>query len=128
MPSRNHILVITSIALGFTAACSPTGGATLKDLPPEESLNCAANLFAVNNLMEIKPGNADAEAVKANGLGAITHYGTIYAEAESISSDEVLGLMKLKAYRMTGRLPGGPKASASTIIERAKACITPEAA
>ena len=117
------------MALGLAAAaCGPSGGAAFKDLSPQASFDCATNLFAVNNLMDIKAGNADAEFVKSNGLAAISHYGTIYAEAEKISSDEFLGLVKLKSYKMVGRIPGGPRVPDSTIISRAKACITADPA
>ena len=71
---------------------------------------------------------ARAEFVKSNGIAAITHYGTIYAEAEKISSDEFLGLVKLKSYKMIGRIPGGPRVADSAIISRAKACITADPA
>jgi hypothetical protein len=128
MPSRKHTLIIASIALGFTAACGPSGGAAFKDLPPEKSLDCAASIYAVINEMDPKAANPDIEFVKSNGLAAITHYGTIYGEAEGFAGQDVVGVVKLKAYRMTGKVPGGSRVSASTIIERAKACLTPEAA
>lgn len=116
------------LLLGLLTACGPKGGAAFKDLPPEKSLDCAANIYAVVNEMDPKSANADVEFVKTNGLAAITHYGTIYAEAEGLGSQSVIGLVKLKAYRMTGKVPGGSRVSAPTIIERAKACLTPEAA
>jgi hypothetical protein len=127
MLSRHYAAILASTALGFATACGPTGGAAFKDLPPQASFDCAVNLFAVNNLMDVKPGNADAELVKANGIAAYTHYGTIYAEAEKIGPDELLGLVKLKSYKMIGQIPGGPRVPESTIISRAKACITPDA-
>jgi hypothetical protein len=129
MPTRCHAGILAVMAFGLAAtACGPSGGAAFKDLSPQASFDCATNLFAVNNLMDIKAGNADAEFVKSNGLAAISHYGTIYAEAEKISSDEFLGLVKLKSYKMVGRIPGGPRVPDSTIISRAKACITADPA
>lgn len=127
MLSRCHIAILASLGLA-TTACGPTGGAAFKELDAKASFDCATHLFAVNNLMDAKPGDADAELVKANGIAAFTHYGTIYAEAENISSDELLGLVKLKAYKMVGRIPGGPRVPDATIVARAKACITPDAA
>ncbi len=129
MTTRRHSGILAAIVLGLaTTACGPSGGAAFKDLSPQASFDCAANLYAVNNLMEIEAGNADAEFVKSNGIAAITHYGTIYAEAEKISSDEFLGLVKLKSYKMIGRIPGGPRVADSAIISRAKACITADPA
>jgi hypothetical protein len=129
MPSRRYAGITVAAALALAAgACGPSGGAAFKDLPPQASFDCAVNLFIVNNLMEDKPGNADVALIKDNGIAAYTHYGTIYAEAEKVDPQDLLGLVKLKAYKMIGRIPGGPRVSEPTIISRAKACITPDAA
>lgn len=129
MPSRRYAGIAATIAVALsTAACGPSGGAAFKDLPPQASFDCAVNLFIVSNLMEDKPGNADVALIKDNGIAAYTHYGTIYAEAEKVDPQDLLGLVKLKAYKMIGRIPGGPRVSEPTIISRAKACITPDAA
>ena len=129
MQSHRHTGMLVTAALALvTAGCGPSGGAEFKDLAPQASFDCAVNLFVVNNLMEVKPDDADAAFVKDNGLAAYTHYGTIYVEAEQISPDDLLGLVKLKAYKMTGRIPGGPKVPDTTIVSRAKACITPDPA
>ena len=127
MLSRHYAAILATAALGFTAACGPTGGAAFKDLPAQASFDCAVNLFIVNNLMEDKPGNADVALIKDNGIAAYTHYGTIYAEAEKVDPQDLLGLVKIKAYKMIGRIPGGPRVSEPTIISRAKDCISPDA-
>jgi len=128
MPSRHHAALSATLLLGLLAACGPSGGAAFKELSPEKSFDCAVNLFIVNNLMDDKPGDADVTLIKDNGIAAYTHYGTIYAEAEKVDPQDLLGLVKLKAYKMTGRIPGGPRVSDSTIVSRAKACITPDPA
>ncbi len=127
MPSCYRAALSAAVLLSLLSACGPKGGAAFKDLPPEKSLDCASNIYAVLNEMEPKAANPDIEFVRANGLAAITHYGTIYAEAEGLAGQDVVGVVKLKAYRMTGKIPGGSRVSAPTIIERAKACLTPEA-
>jgi hypothetical protein len=127
MASHRRIALPAVLALGLLSACGPTGGAAFKDLPPEKSLDCAASIYAVVNEMDPKSANPDVEFVRSNGLAAITHYGTIYAEAEGIAGQDVVGVVRLKAYRMTGKIPGGSRVSAPTIIERAKGCLTPEA-
>lgn len=127
MPARYSTALSIALSFSLLAACGPRGGATFKDLPPKESLDCAANIYAVVNEMEPKTENPDIEFIKANGVAAISHYGTIYAEAEGLGGQGALGLIKLKAYRMTGKIRGGSRVSASTIIERAKGCLTASA-
>lgn len=115
---------MAALTLALTSGCSQTDAPPAKILSPEESLECASLLFAVNNLMEIDGSDADAAAVKSGALAAITRLGTDYANAKGISSSEFIGLIKIKAYRMLGRVPGGDTLSDSTIVRRAKACIS----
>lgn len=110
--------------MAMVAGCSQTDAPPAKILSPEESLECASLLFAVNNLMDVDGNDADAVAVKDGALAAITRLGTVYANAKGISGSEFIGLIKIKAYRMLGKVPGGDTLSESTIVRRAKACIS----
>lgn len=128
MPTPSKAALSVAVSLILLTACGPRGGAAFKDLPPKESLDCAANIYAVVNEMDPKTDNPDIEFIKSNGLAAMTHYATIYAEAEGLGSQGAIGMVKLKAYRMTGKISGGSRVSAPTIIARAKTCLTADAA
>ena len=122
--SKAFCCAIAALAMAMVAGCSQTDAPPAKILSPEESLECASLLFAVNNLMDVDGNDADAVAVKDGALAAITRLGTVYANAKGISGSEFIGLIKIKAYRMLGKVPGGDTLSESTIVRRAKACIS----
>lgn len=121
-------LIAVGLCMAATGGCSQEPSVPLKTLSPEASLECAAMLFAVNNMIEVDSSDPDALAVKDRALAGLTHFGTIYGEAKGLSGTEVLGVAKLHAYRALGKIPGGEVLSEGAVVMRAKDCLAPESA
>jgi hypothetical protein len=115
--------LVVGAAMLLTAACSPSGGAVAALPEGETDLSCAALAYAANDLVgEGRIKDSDG-FIAGNYLGAVTRYGTAHATAEKLDQNEVLGVIKVKAFRMTGAISGGDLISDSTIAERAKKCM-----
>jgi hypothetical protein len=107
----------------MTTACGAAGGVVAALPEGETDLSCAALAYAAYDLVgdgRIKDGDG---FIAANYLGAVTRYGTAHATAEKLDQNEVLGVIKVKAFHMTGAVSGGETVSDSKIAERAKKCM-----
>jgi hypothetical protein len=100
---------------------SAGGGATLPD--GETDLSCAALIYAATNLLEGDGLSVKDSAGFGNYVAVMTQYGTAHAKSKGLDANEVLGVVKVQALRLTGDVPGGTAISSTEIVRRAKACM-----
>lgn len=111
---------LAALAL-LVGGCGASGGGEAKLPEGETDLSCAAAIYAATNLLE------EGEGLKGSGgfgnyVAVMTKYGTAHAKANGLDPNEVIGVIKVQAMRMTGDVPGGSMLAPETIVRRAKAC------
>jgi hypothetical protein len=115
--------IAAGCAVLLASACSPMSASAVKPAG-ETDLSCAALIYAANQLVDDKKA-ADADGViKSKYLSKITAFGTAHATASKSDANEMLGLIKIQAYRMMGKI-SSPEGQISTdaIMDRARKCI-----
>ena len=122
MNSFKNTPVLGAILL-LIGGCNAAAGGEAAKLPDGETdLTCGALIFATANLLKDE-GVSDKD-LGGSELGAITKYGTAYAQSKGITGPEAFNEIKLEAYKMTGQVPGASVVlSPKTIVRRAKACM-----
>jgi hypothetical protein len=122
MKSISKTAILGSMTFGL-AACG-AAPASMAALPEgETNLSCAAVVYAASNLVDKSRVPESEQQSFSNYLGLITKYGTAHAEEKGMDSQEVLGVIKLEAYRLKGKAGGAAIVySDEGILKRAKAC------
>ena len=114
-------------ALGLASfALSACSGASAKVERPEgeTDLSCAAMIYAATNLADTSSLKIGEGLTMSDYVNAMTRYGTAHAEANGLDAQEVLGVIKVNAYRMTGKIGNADVVmSDSGVVKRARACM-----
>jgi hypothetical protein len=105
------------------SGCNASAGGEARLPDGETDLSCAALIYAATNLLDDEGAAGKDRPGFGNYVAVMTKYGTAHAESKGIGANEVLSVIKVEAYRMTGDAPGGTTVSDDTIVRRAKACM-----
>ena len=114
-------------AIGMTAlavAGCGGGGFDQVQLPEDETnLSCEAVIYAAESLVDEASVPEDQRASVSSYVALMTQYSTAHAREEGLDANAALGAVKIKAFRLTGRIDGEDMIySDEGILKRAKAC------
>jgi len=111
-----------ALLLMSTSACDQAPTAE-KAIPEGEDAFSCGSLIMAATYVEGDEYKAEVEAIKAKSLADITKFGTLYASAKGIDGTQAFNEIKIKAFRMVGRVPSPDDlVPTADLVRRAKAC------